>query len=63
MHAILLDGHAAGHWKHFSARASSPSKPNSIAADQSGVETLEAAVERYGQFLGQPAASLVVLTD
>jgi hypothetical protein len=59
LHAILLDGRLIGHWRH--------DPPNgSVAIEMSlgrplepvETEALEAAVGRYGRFLGMPAVVL-----
>ena len=57
LHVILLDGQLIGRWKHVLGR-----REVTVVTDFSrplrGAErrALEAAVERYGQFLGIPAA-------
>jgi Winged helix DNA-binding domain len=67
MHVVLLDGVLAGSWRHSMVRRGSAaerceldirfSRPLGHAAGQA-VEAVEAAVARYGEFLGMPTVRI-----
>lgn len=59
LHPILLDGRLVGHWRHDPPKGSVTIE-TSLGRPLRPVEAeaLEAAVERYGQFLGVPAGVL-----
>nr|WP_248763962.1 winged helix DNA-binding domain-containing protein [Pseudarthrobacter sp. SSS035] len=57
MHVVLLDGRMAGCWRHtmFSGRCELDIRL-SAAADRATEDAVQDAVDRYGAFLGIPAA-------
>jgi hypothetical protein len=56
-HAILLDGHLIGHWKHVLSKNAVTIQTNLYRPlARTEARALEAAVERYGRFMGMPAA-------
>jgi hypothetical protein len=63
-HAILLDGHVAGHWKRVLSKSLVSIQTQLyrplISAE---VRALQAAVHRYGRFMGQPASLSGRLTE
>lgn len=55
-HAVLLDGQLIGHWRHVIEKGSVRVETQlSRPVDGAEAHALEAAVERYGRFLGLPA--------
>jgi hypothetical protein len=55
-HAILLDGQLIGHWRPVSKKSAVVVEASFYRTlDRVEAQALEAAVERYGRFLGVPA--------
>lgn len=60
MHAVLLDGQVIGHWRPVSSKGSVVIETSLYRRlDRVEALALEAAVGRYGRFLGPPATALV----
>ncbi|MDQ5875189.1 MAG: winged helix DNA-binding domain-containing protein, partial [Actinomycetota bacterium] len=58
-HAVLLDGQLIGHWRHVRKRNSVVVETSFYKPlDRLEAQALDAAVERYGRFMGVPAALL-----
>ena len=58
-HAVLLDGLVVGHWRHVpKARPVTIETSMYRPLDRRETRTLDAAVERYGAFLGDPVTRL-----
>jgi hypothetical protein len=58
-HAVLLDGQVVGHWRHVpKARSVTIETSTYVLLDRRETRALDAAVERYGAFLGEPVTRL-----
>ncbi len=58
-HAVLLDGQVVGHWRRRLAReAMTIDVQLAVTLDGAGRDAVDDAVERYGRFVGLPAAWL-----
>ena len=58
-HAILLDGQLTGHWRHLSKKEVVVETSLYRPLDRVEAQGLDAAVERFGRFLGVPATAAI----